>query len=221
MEFICYDGCNSCCTITSNPLTIGDLARISDQLGIKVSELFEDFCILDIEPFSSAVSFPRITIKLPCKFLKARRCSIYPFRPLICRIFPEDPAKDYSSIRTMGFKCIDVGFSKAKGKHREEMFSMIRTYNREVQKTVDYFKFKDYPIRISNQELDSIKLEYYTDTGMLPETNERGELVFINEIEKKRYKTISAKFISNMIEKRMGNDFSHKIKKLSQKSLIY
>ena len=85
--------CGMCCSgykgIQVN-LTIGDIYRICELLLISVDEFFGKYA--GLKPFKDP-RHPKtfdmdIGLNMPCKFRKDNKCSIYPARPLNCRIFP-------------------------------------------------------------------------------------------------------------------------------------
>jgi len=83
--------CGLCCKdpCTQINVTIGDLHRISKFLEVPVDELFEEK--IGINPFadSNLIHYDLdLGLNLPCKFRVDGKCSIYPARPLNCRLFP-------------------------------------------------------------------------------------------------------------------------------------
>jgi Fe-S-cluster containining protein len=92
MGFTCK-GCGLCCSgdrgIQVN-LTIGDVYRICEYLMITVEEFFERYAGMKAfgDPRHPKVYDVDIGLDMPCKFRKDGKCSIYPARPLNCRIFP-------------------------------------------------------------------------------------------------------------------------------------
>lgn len=83
--------CGLCCTdpCTQVNLTIGDISRISDYIKLPIEELFKEY--IDLNPFGdSDLKHYDLDLGLnkPCKFRIDEKCSIYPTRPLNCRIFP-------------------------------------------------------------------------------------------------------------------------------------
>ena len=88
--------CNHCGLYCKGPLTqinvtIGDIWRIADFLEIDVEELFKDKIGMNPfrEPEFENIYDIDLGLNLPCKFRINERCSIYPVRPLNCRLFPQ------------------------------------------------------------------------------------------------------------------------------------
>lgn len=86
--------CNHCGLCCSDPctqinLTIGDIKRISDFLKIPVEDLFKEH--MSVKPFADPdfIHYDMdLGLELPCRFRIDERCSVYPVRPLNCRLFP-------------------------------------------------------------------------------------------------------------------------------------
>ena len=83
--------CGLCCKdpCTQINITIGDIWRISSHLKMPVEELFKEH--ISINPFGDPdlIHYELdLGLNIPCKFRVDERCSIYPARPLNCRLFP-------------------------------------------------------------------------------------------------------------------------------------
>jgi Fe-S-cluster containining protein len=72
-------------------VTIGDIWRIADFLKQDVEELFKEKIGLNPfrEPEFENVYNIDLGLNLPCRFRENNRCTIYPARPLNCRLFPQ------------------------------------------------------------------------------------------------------------------------------------
>jgi len=85
--------CGLCCRdpLTQINVTVGDIWRIADFLNVEVEDLFKDKIGLNPfrEPEFKDVYDVDLGLNLPCKFRVNERCSIYPARPLNCRLFPQ------------------------------------------------------------------------------------------------------------------------------------
>ncbi len=92
-----------CCedTLIQINLTAGDIIRLSDYMQCTPASLFRNK-IIGFVPFFDGDSGYDIEVGIikPCKLRKNNRCSVYPARPLNCRIFPYYifGIKDYKSI---------------------------------------------------------------------------------------------------------------------------
>ncbi len=92
-----------CCEDTSIQinLTAGDIIRLSEYMHSSPLSLFRNR-IIGFVPFFDGESGYDIEVGIikPCKLRKNSRCSVYPARPLNCRIFPYYifGIKDYKSI---------------------------------------------------------------------------------------------------------------------------
>lgn len=108
--FKCLPNCGNCCRNTDRlPLTYGDIERLAAKMDKTVEEFMDTECN-PVELEKDAVNWAQqfktktrlITLKrsvdekpendgehIPCRFLnKSEKCTIYPVRPLACRIFP-------------------------------------------------------------------------------------------------------------------------------------
>lgn len=84
-------GCSACCHGMGNSVILDplDLHRLSQGLGLPPSVLLEDKIELNVV---DGVILPNLKmggVSEACGFLdEAGRCSVHPFRPGICRLFP-------------------------------------------------------------------------------------------------------------------------------------
>jgi Fe-S-cluster containining protein len=85
--------CGLCCRdpLTQINLTVGDIWRIADFLKTDIEELFKDKIGMNPfrEPEFEDIYDIDLGLNLPCRFRVNERCSIYPARPLNCRLFPQ------------------------------------------------------------------------------------------------------------------------------------
>jgi len=63
-----------------------DVQRLADYLHIRKDAFIKKYVL----PLGTLVGSKRVypSLKHPCPFYRNHRCSLYPVRPLICRIFP-------------------------------------------------------------------------------------------------------------------------------------
>ncbi|MBW2977336.1 YkgJ family cysteine cluster protein [Candidatus Woesearchaeota archaeon] len=84
--------CGLCCRdpLTQINVTVGDIWRIVDFLKVDIDSLFDKIGLNPFrEPEDEDVYEIDLGLNLPCKFRVDERCSIYPVRPLNCRLFPQ------------------------------------------------------------------------------------------------------------------------------------
>lgn len=76
-------GCkDNCCTNSLIPPDLASLSSLSEMKGVSLAEIVEQVC--DPEALDRGYLLLR---SFPCLFLEDDRCTIYPYRPLICRLF--------------------------------------------------------------------------------------------------------------------------------------
>ena len=86
--------CNHCGECCDNPaiqinISIADIIRIAKFLNLDIKDIMPKFGIKAFPDPKNKNKFDYdIGLNKPCKFRKHNRCSIYPARPLNCRIFP-------------------------------------------------------------------------------------------------------------------------------------
>jgi len=75
------DRCGECCR-RSNPISVDadDIAAIAFAKGIEPG--------LAVANFTREAEHGRLSLQTPCPFLHGNLCSIYWFRPKVCRVFP-------------------------------------------------------------------------------------------------------------------------------------
>ncbi|MBD3248433.1 hypothetical protein GF336_00120 [Candidatus Woesearchaeota archaeon] len=104
--------CGRCCTSEGIQInvTIGDIWRIANYLNIPIARLFPEKISLNSfkDPRTKETELD-LGLNIPCRFRKDNRCSIYPARPLNCRLFPywviaAIDEKDLSTV-LKGHKC--------------------------------------------------------------------------------------------------------------------
>jgi len=90
MPFECKH-CGQCCIdeCTQINLSLGDIVRICKFLNCSMSEIMQK---IGIKPFADNETANHydyeLGLNIPCEFREDGKCSIYPARPLNCRMFP-------------------------------------------------------------------------------------------------------------------------------------
>lgn len=90
MSFECKH-CGQCCIdeCTQINLSIGDIVRICKFLNCNIGNVLLK---IGIKPFGDPETANHydyeLGLNIPCEFRKGEKCTIYPARPLNCRIFP-------------------------------------------------------------------------------------------------------------------------------------
>jgi Fe-S-cluster containining protein len=80
--------CGSCCKSTSMiPLTIDDIYRIADFLGMHPDDFFTAYCE-EVCCADSVVPMAYLKREKGCPFLADNLCSIHFVKPLLCRYLP-------------------------------------------------------------------------------------------------------------------------------------
>lgn len=161
-DFKCIEGCVRCCTDRGSPLelTIGDIFRLGTHLSVSFNDLLDSYCeIIWNRIPATHLLIPSIGLIFPCGFLDGdHKCTIYDFRPIHCRLFPEGLAVDDDSLdlyRNSGYWCVDKGISidKSRGDH------MMRLKERDLQEleaTASYFENYKYCVEVRRKELERI-----------------------------------------------------------------
>ncbi|MEW6410047.1 MAG: YkgJ family cysteine cluster protein [Nitrospirota bacterium] len=159
--FHCIEGCVRCCTDRGNPLelTIVDILRLSRRLYIGIKDFFECYCeiVWNRIPDTSLL-IPSIALIFPCGFLERDKCTIYDFRPIHCRLFPEAlilDSGDLSLYRNCGYRCIDEGILM--DKRRETYIHELKEIDRrELKATASYFENFKYCVELRPEEFKRI-----------------------------------------------------------------
>ncbi|MBN2112387.1 YkgJ family cysteine cluster protein [Candidatus Woesearchaeota archaeon] len=90
MSFQCKH-CGQCCIdeCTQINISIGDIVRICRFLKCNVGDILPK---IGIKPFGDPETANQydyeLGLNIPCEFRQGEKCTIYPARPLNCRIFP-------------------------------------------------------------------------------------------------------------------------------------
>lgn len=183
--FKCFDGCVECCIDSTMPIeiSIADLKKLADHLKITPREVFFKYCIVGarqaLKPGSINHFFPIIAFRHPCKFLKNSKCSVYPARPSVCRLFPYLLKYEKSDYPYLNYKCVEEGlinFTSPELKQLEEL---------QESGLKEYIDTK----RILELNRSPIQLEMYQYNQLLPEFNEMTGLGVIEvKIQDNQYK---------------------------------
>ncbi|MFQ5975949.1 MAG: YkgJ family cysteine cluster protein, partial [Candidatus Hydrothermarchaeales archaeon] len=101
-------------------------------------------------------------MKLPCKFLEKGKCTIYNYRPLFCRVFPEDLIlnplyeEEKQMYIDMGYKCVIKGF-KVDEDHKNVIEKLVGVMDKEIEATGEYFNLFDYDSKFSEEDIAQFK----------------------------------------------------------------
>jgi len=166
-EFKCVEGCTRCCTDKSRniELTLPDILRLNKRLGIPPEKILEDYGEIswNLIPFTHTI-IPSLILKMPCKFLKEGKCSIYQIRPILCRLFPEslvvDEGFDVEDLKGFGYMCIDRGVALS-DKRREWIQELIEESDDDFEETIEFFQTTSYCVDLTDDDFESLsaKLE--------------------------------------------------------------
>jgi Fe-S-cluster containining protein len=147
MTFKCVH-CGQCCNdiCTQINLNIGDLIRISKFLKCNLSSIMPK---ISMKPFGDPQQDNKFDIELglhiPCQFREGERCSIYPARPLNCRIFPHFfigniPQDKIKEVIDPSHKCVnDLTYTDEEQKQHKEYADYIGNIILEESKLTDKF----------------------------------------------------------------------------------
>ena len=171
-------GCSECCHGMGNSIVLDplDFNRISKHLGMRFEELLENKIELNIV---DGVILPNLKMSTgkeeACVFLnEEKRCSIHPYRPGICRIFPlgriyendsfsyilqvhECPKENKSKIKVS--KWIDTPDLKK----NQKFISDWHYFLKDVQKHLTQKADDEYIKKITMQILQYFYIEPYSD----------------------------------------------------------
>ncbi|MBM4295095.1 MAG: YkgJ family cysteine cluster protein, partial [Deltaproteobacteria bacterium] len=92
--FHCHPGLacfNRCCGAPTILLSPYDILRLKNCLGISSGEFLQRYTCLETEANSNLpLIFMDIysSAEVGCPFLRATGCTVYPYRPAACRLFP-------------------------------------------------------------------------------------------------------------------------------------
>ncbi len=181
-DFKCYDDCIRCCEDSGAPLelTVGDIIRIKEHIGIKPLELFEKHCFLMWNMvLGTRTMVPSVGLRFPCGFLENRRCVIYDVRPIHCRLFPEalfidSVPRNLGAFTGTGYKCVDDEF-RVGDAAKEEMIRLKAVDRDETAATAEYFENFSYSYELSKIELNLVS-ELLKDVDDLDKNERRREI---------------------------------------------
>ncbi len=86
LRFACVSGCSApCCQGHAIALSPYEVLRLGELLRLSSEELEERYLVAHYE--ESGVPLLMLE-RSPCRFLVEGRCTVYPARPLACRLYP-------------------------------------------------------------------------------------------------------------------------------------
>jgi Fe-S-cluster containining protein len=118
-KFRCTD-CGNCCTDTIVPVTEADVLRLMKGTGLPALEFIDFFERSDFDDDADDLGWVKLDEGLramalrkaegqeACGFLKDLRCSVYPHRPITCRIYPHNLRFDATGAISRVFISEDV-----------------------------------------------------------------------------------------------------------------
>jgi len=204
-EFKCVEGCTKCCTDKSRSieLTLPDIMRLNKRLGVPPEKILEDYGEIswNLIPFTHTV-IPSLILKMPCKFLKEGKCSIYSIRPIMCRLFPEslvvDEDFDVEDFRGFGYMCIDRGVTLS-DKRRELIQELIEESEDDFDETLEFFQNTSYCVDLTEDEFAALA--------------EKLENVDASDFNAKRGMVVKS-MVESALEGDINKEFLEKLKKL-------
>jgi Fe-S-cluster containining protein len=149
--------CGTCCRDEMAPpnLSIHDVKRISAFLGVDIMMLSDFMGLVPFYDYETKTYTEEIGIKMPCKFHKNDKCSIYPARPLNCRMFPYQMLAGNAAIEP-GRACHTTKVSeKNLVEYREYVTKLGEQILNEAKETEEFLAKTD-------KEKILIKLKEYT-----------------------------------------------------------
>lgn len=187
--FHCIKGCVRCCTDRGNPLelTFEDIMRLCHYLSIDAAVFFERYCgIIWNRIPDTTFLVPSIGLSFPCKFLEADECSIYDFRPIHCRLFPESlmSVGKVSFYLNSGYKCVDRGMTVSK-KWRFYIDILNKMDMEELEATASYFENFKYCVEVNPEEFERTS-SLLKDADTMGKAEKRRELLTETISRKKR-----------------------------------
>lgn len=204
-EFNCVKGCTKCCTDKGRivELTLPDILRINKRLGIRPEKILEDYGEIswNLIPFTHTF-IPSLILKMPCKFLKEGKCTIYSIRPMLCRLFPESLAVEdelnLEDLKGVGYLCIDKGFTMSE-QRKEWIRELIEENNNDFEETLEFFQNTSYCVDLTDEEFAALAEEL--------------ENVDASEFYAKRNALVKS-MIESALEGDINKEFLEKLKKL-------
>lgn len=201
-----YMKCNHCGLCCRDPctqiaITIGDIWRIADYLKVPVEELFKER--FGINPFADPdlVHYSLdLGLNLPCKFRENERCSIYPAKPLNCRLFPywvlaEAPADRLKEILA---------------EHRCSYDLARREDYKRYKDIVGGILLKESGFFEMNKKIDITKLESFN--GVKEDDFRKKELAKINLIKQNCNEKVPIELIKELINENLETIKENKVK---------
>ena len=211
MGFECHH-CGECCRNVSTQINLSaaDIYRITQFLKCDLKEIIPKIGIL---PFLNEISnFDyELGLNLPCQFRKNSRCTIYPARPLNCRLFP------YFILNT---EILDPDYAclKAKRDYTEEEKNKYKEYTKfignlilkESQNTELFYQKNDFkiskelnlefPLIYTEKKINELKIRKALDlvnptvttklTEQLQQFIEKQDFTSLEEINEKEHKLL-------------------------------
>jgi Fe-S-cluster containining protein len=179
-KFFCREDCVRCCTDLGAPLelVLEDILRIAGELKISSEDFLKIYGgVLWTNIPGTKALIPSTGLPFPCKFLKTGKCSIYEFRPLHCRLFPErlfiNPAPDqFEPFYKSGYTCVDEGFYM--GEEREEEIERLMDIDRsELERTANFFKNERLIYELSQEQYKIVQKMFGETDQSDPERNRK------------------------------------------------
>jgi Fe-S-cluster containining protein len=159
--FKCYN-CGGCCEDVSTQisLTLGDIKRLREFTGKTAYKLYREG-IIGIypfgDPFKSDEFETEVGLFIPCRFRKKSsmsdktiNCSIYPARPINCRLFPywilaEAPLNEIKQLIVPGHECINhininKEFKDDRKAYNDYKEKLVKILHEELRVTEPFYK---------------------------------------------------------------------------------
>lgn len=204
-EFKCVEGCSRCCSDKGRTaeLTLPDIIRLNKRLNISPEKILDEYGEIswNLIPFTHTL-IPSLILKMPCKFLKNGKCSVYSIRPIMCRLFPESIAIDeelsLEDFKGMGYMCIDKGFATSE-QRKEVIQELIEESEDDFEETLEFFQNTSYCVDLTDDEFASLA--------------EKLENVDASDFNAKRG-TLVKSMVESALEGDINKEFLEKLKKL-------
>lgn len=206
-EFKCVEGCTKCCTDKGRivELTLPDIIRLNKRLNILPEKILEEHGEISwsLIPYTHTL-VPSLTLKMPCKFLKDGKCSIYSIRPIMCRLFPESIAIDeemsLEDFKGLGYMCIDKDKKFAISEQRKELIQeLIEESEDDFEETLEFFQNTNYCVDLTDDEFAALA--------------EKLENVDASEFNAMRRMLVKS-MVESALEGDINKEFLEKLKKL-------